>query len=400
MNVGTRPLRDERVVRFEQVILPHLGAAYNLARWLTRSAHDADDVVQEAYLRAYQFFDGFHGGDGRAWLLRIVRNTCYTWLEKNRGAPAGGRFDETKHSPGRPDAAPDAPLVAGEDRELLRQALAELPDEFREAIVLRELEGLSYKEIAAVTGAPSGRSCPAWPGHASGCKRDWPGAGPRALDVTCDETRDLLSPHADGELDLVRTPGDRTAPDRLPRLRRRPGAPAALRRQPPRPGRVLQAAGRPGPALRAALVRPSFPWRRLAMAAAAALLLTAALWGTVRAVTTPSAEELLAQEVVAGHVRSLMAEHLLDVKSSNQHTVKPWFLGRVDVAPEVKDLKEEHFPLVGGRLDYIDGRPAAALVYKRNDHVINVFVWREAGRDRPPVFLDQPGLSPGPLGRQ
>jgi RNA polymerase sigma-70 factor (ECF subfamily) len=147
-------LRDERLVRFEQAILPHLGAAYNLARWLTRSAHDADDVVQEAYLRAYQFFDGFHGGDGRAWLLRIVRNTCYTWLEKNRPPRPLAAFDEAKHSPGRP--GPEAPVVAGEDRELLRRALAELPDEFREAIVLRELEGLSYKEIAAVTGAPIG----------------------------------------------------------------------------------------------------------------------------------------------------------------------------------------------------------------------------------------------------
>ena len=141
-------------MRFEQAVLPHLGAAYNLARWLTRDAHDADDVVQEAYLRAYQFFDSFHGGDGRAWLLKIVRNTCYTWLEKNRPREPMTTFDETRHS--APAAEPDAPLVASEDRELLRQALGELPDEFREAIVLRELEGMSYREIAAVTGAPIG----------------------------------------------------------------------------------------------------------------------------------------------------------------------------------------------------------------------------------------------------
>ena len=147
-------MRDERLARFEECVLPHLGAAYNLARWLTRHADDADDVVQEAYLRAYQFFDGFHGGDGRAWLLRIVRNTCYTWLEKNRPPQPPSAFDEARHSPRQP--GPEAPVEAGEDRELLRQALAELPDEFREAIVLRELEGLSYKEIAAVTGAPIG----------------------------------------------------------------------------------------------------------------------------------------------------------------------------------------------------------------------------------------------------
>lgn len=149
-------MRDERQARFEQALLPHLGAAYNLARWLTRDAHDADDVVQEACLRAYQFFDGFHGGDGRAWLLKIVRNTCYTWLEKNRPREPMTTFDETTHSAGAPAAGPEAGLVAGEERELLRQALAELPEEYREAIVLREMEGLSYREIASVTGAPIG----------------------------------------------------------------------------------------------------------------------------------------------------------------------------------------------------------------------------------------------------
>ncbi len=153
---GPGPLSDERLARFEQAVLPHLGAAYNLARWLTRDAHDADDVVQEAYLRAYQFFDAFHGGDGRAWLLRIVRNTCYTWLGKNRPRQPPTAFDETRHSAAVPSAGAEAPLVASEEGELLRRALAELPEEFREAIVLRELEGLSYREIAAVTGAPLG----------------------------------------------------------------------------------------------------------------------------------------------------------------------------------------------------------------------------------------------------
>jgi RNA polymerase sigma factor (sigma-70 family) len=149
-------LKDLRLARFEQAVLPHLGSAYNLARWLTRNDHDADDVVQEAYLRAYQFFSGFHGGDGRAWLLRIVRNTCYTWLKKNRGREPASAFDEVKHSGGRPAPGPEAALVEGENRELLRRALAGLPEEYREAVVLRELEGLSYREIAGVTGAPIG----------------------------------------------------------------------------------------------------------------------------------------------------------------------------------------------------------------------------------------------------
>ncbi len=149
-------MRDPRRERFDQAILPHLAAAYNLARWLTRNAHDAEDVVQEAYLRAYQFFDGFHGGDGRAWLLRIVRNTCYTWLEKNRPREPAVAFDETQHGTERNEAGPEAPLLAHEDREMLRRALEELPTEFRETIVLREMEGLSYKEIAAVSGIPVG----------------------------------------------------------------------------------------------------------------------------------------------------------------------------------------------------------------------------------------------------
>jgi RNA polymerase sigma-70 factor (ECF subfamily) len=149
-------VRDQRLARFEQAVLPHLGAAYNLARWLTRNDHDAEDVVQEAYLRAYRFFEGFRGGDGRAWLLRIVRNTFHTWREKNRPREPALTFDETRHGVEAALAGPDAPLLAREDRELLSQGLAELPLEYREAIVLRELEGMSYREIAAVTGVPIG----------------------------------------------------------------------------------------------------------------------------------------------------------------------------------------------------------------------------------------------------
>ena len=149
-------MKDQRLERFDKTVLPHLGAAFNLARWLTRNDHDAEDVVQEAYLRAYRFFDRYHGGDGRSWLLRIVRNTCYNWLEKNRPHEPVAAFDETRHSAELKQVGPEADLVANEDREMLRRALEALPSEFREAIVLRELEGLSYKEIAAVSGVPIG----------------------------------------------------------------------------------------------------------------------------------------------------------------------------------------------------------------------------------------------------
>ena len=145
-----------KIGRFEEAVVPHLDAAYNLARWLTRGEQDAEDVVQEAYLRALQFFDGFRGGDGRTWLLAIVRNTSYTWLRRNRAHQPVAVFDEETHGGGDEALNPERLLMQKEGREMLRQAVEELPPEFREMIVLRELEGLSYKEIAAVVDVPMG----------------------------------------------------------------------------------------------------------------------------------------------------------------------------------------------------------------------------------------------------
>src|SRR5215467_9135786 len=121
-------------MRFEQTILPHMDAAYNLARWLTRRDQDAEDVVQEAYLRAFQFFGSFRGGDGRTWLLTIVRNTCYTWLQKNRLTEQATSFDEETHSALSADNNPEALLLRRENAEILRDALGELPAEFREVV--------------------------------------------------------------------------------------------------------------------------------------------------------------------------------------------------------------------------------------------------------------------------
>jgi RNA polymerase sigma-70 factor (ECF subfamily) len=153
---ATQLREDEKLGRFEQAVLPHLEAAYNLARWLTRNDHDAEDVVQEAFLRAYQFFAGFHGTDGRAWLLATVRNTCYTWLERNRAREPVAVFDEEKHGAADSAANPLSRVLQSEDRQLLRQAVEALPAEYREVIVLRELEGLSYKDIAAIVDVPLG----------------------------------------------------------------------------------------------------------------------------------------------------------------------------------------------------------------------------------------------------
>jgi RNA polymerase sigma factor (sigma-70 family) len=142
--------------RFEWLLMPHLGAAYNLARWLTRSEHDADDVVQDAYLRAFRGFSGYRGGDARTWLLRIVRNTSYTWLRQRRGETVSEDADELGELPDYDAVDPEAQLIGQADAARVRTALDTLPVELREAVVLRELEGLSYKEIAEVADVPLG----------------------------------------------------------------------------------------------------------------------------------------------------------------------------------------------------------------------------------------------------
>jgi RNA polymerase sigma-70 factor, ECF subfamily len=147
-------LDAEDRLRFEQLVLPHVDAAFNLARWLLRSREDAEDVAQEAILRACRFFRGFHGGDARAWLLQIVRNTCYSWLEKNRSRELMLEFDEEQHP--QSGATPESIAITGEGRERLTRALETLPPRYREVLVLRELEGCSYKEIAAITSIPIG----------------------------------------------------------------------------------------------------------------------------------------------------------------------------------------------------------------------------------------------------
>jgi RNA polymerase sigma factor (sigma-70 family) len=151
---GGDVLDGQERARFERLVLPHFDAAYNLSRWLLRSRTDAEDVAQEAVLRAFRFFRGFNGGDARAWLLQIVRNTCYTWLEKNRQMELMTEFDEDQYH--QSSATPEALAIAGDNRERLANALEKLPVRFREVLVLRELEGCSYKEIATITNIPIG----------------------------------------------------------------------------------------------------------------------------------------------------------------------------------------------------------------------------------------------------
>ena len=142
--------------RFEQAILPHLDAAYNLARWLMRNEDDAADAVQDACLRALRFIGGLRGDDGRVWLLAIVRNTCYSRLKRGSMRANETEFDDEVHTPDAEQADPARLLDQAADSAALRCALEALPEEFREVIVMRELEGLAYKEIAAVAGVPIG----------------------------------------------------------------------------------------------------------------------------------------------------------------------------------------------------------------------------------------------------
>jgi RNA polymerase sigma-70 factor (ECF subfamily) len=159
---------ETKARQFRDAALPHLDDAYNLARWLTRNAQDADDVVQDAYMRAYQFFDGFRGANARAWILTIVRNSYYAWARKTRAqatvplhtAPAGGADQENDvREIELPDASRDnaeIALIKKSEADTLHALIAALPVAFRETLVLREMEELPYQQIAEITGVPIG----------------------------------------------------------------------------------------------------------------------------------------------------------------------------------------------------------------------------------------------------
>jgi RNA polymerase sigma factor (sigma-70 family) len=153
---GRRVQKQSKQARFEQALLPHLGSAYNLARWLTRNDQDAEDVVQEAYLRAFKYFDGFRGADCRPWLLAIVRNTYLTWRQQKYALDVATGFDEEIETTGSEEFNPEVLVLQNIRIGVLREALNGLPTEFREVVILRDLEGLSYKEMAAIVDVPIG----------------------------------------------------------------------------------------------------------------------------------------------------------------------------------------------------------------------------------------------------
>jgi RNA polymerase sigma-70 factor, ECF subfamily len=174
--IAERRLRS----RFETVVLPHLDAAYALARWLTRNDADAADVVQEASLRAFRYFDSYREGDGKSWLLKIVRRACYDWLERNRPSElvpleAEADADGSVNSPAAIDA--DALLQTRSDLRRLDRLIEALAPTLREAIVLRELHELDYRQIAEITGVPIGTVMSRLHRARSVLRREWDGKG-------------------------------------------------------------------------------------------------------------------------------------------------------------------------------------------------------------------------------
>jgi RNA polymerase sigma-70 factor (ECF subfamily) len=146
----------EKVAHFEALVLPHLDAAYNLARWMARNSSDGEDVAQEAMLRAFRFFDTFRGEDARVWLLTIVRNTYLTWIRRELPRQNSAEFDERMHTDLEFSLTPETEVLRQATAEQVRRAIESLPAEYREVILMREIEQLSYKEIAAVTKSPLG----------------------------------------------------------------------------------------------------------------------------------------------------------------------------------------------------------------------------------------------------
>ncbi len=368
----------ERNRYFEQFIWPQLEAAYRFARWMVRDHHDAEDVVQESFVKAYRAAESFRGSDVRPWLFAIVRNSAVNYLQRQRTKEGPDAAELADPSPD-----PETSLARKRDRDRVRAAIRELPAEFREALLLREMEDMAYKEIAAVLNTPIGTVMSRLSRARQSADRETQAARGGAR-MTCDEARPLLDAYFDSELDLTASLAverhtaecvacAQTLSD-LQELRAKLSAEAW--------NAFDDADLRP---LRASIRRATGTQRRVVagwvVAALAAALTVAAIvpWTLHRG---PNLE----RELVDSHVRSLMAEHLVDVPSSNRHTVKPWFQGKIDFAPDVPDLSAQGFELAGGRLDVLDGKQAAALVYRHGGHVLNLWTVRTSGADLSPAY--------------
>ena len=270
-------------------------------------------------------------------------------------------------------------MLRRRDEQAIRDMVSALPDAFREAIVLREINDLSYREIADIVGVPVGTVMSRLARGRSMLRAAWLPPRRRHM-MTCDEAKVLLHALLDGELDAghareveahiagcprcaAELAQFREMRDAMSGANLRFAAPAALRSR-------IEASVAGGAVAAAAPSRRSL----LQGFAFGTALSAIAATGVVFMVVRSDQDERMLGDVVSAHLRSLQAEHLTDVRSTDQHAVKPWFSGKVAVAPPVMDLTAQGFTLLGGRLDAIDGKPVAAIVYRRGEHVINLFV--------------------------
>lgn len=289
-----------RARRFEMMVVPHLAAGHKLARWLTRSDIDAEDVLQDATVRAFRFIEQCHGENPRGWFLTIVRNAAFSWLRRNRLPDLIVAVDENGQSMDLAALAadPDTPetiMLEDEARRRRQAAIEALPTAYHQMVILREHQGLSYKDIAKATGTPLG-----------------------------------------------------TVMSRLARAR------AAL--------------------------------------AAIAVCLLLILTLTLRAIS-PSVPPRLAGQVVDDHLRSLATANLTDFTSADSRGLKHWFAERLDGSPRVENFAQQGFTLLGGRLDRLEGRTVAAVVYRHQGHVINVFAFPGHQRGFSPVLATKAGYA-------
>jgi RNA polymerase sigma factor (sigma-70 family) len=377
--------------RFEAQVLPHLDAAYRFARWLSAAPGHADDVVQDAVLRAFRGFDSFRGGDTRAWLFAIVRNCHETAVAQERKRVFVPLPDESGGDRGALHMVSNAEEDARrrDDASVLGRLMSALSEEYREVLVLRELEEMSYRDIATIAGIPIGTVM----SRLARARRAHADRGARAgeIGMSCPET---LRIHAyfDGELaagDLVLVEHHvaRCAACRGLLAQLEDGR-ALLRRAAPdlrvpvdlhaRIGRALDAQS--ARALDAQPAKSTSSWRSRpfwlgALAGCGLSGVTAALCVLL---VLPMASSPLVDELVAAHVHSLEPGNLISVRSSERHTVKPWFAGRADVSPTVADFASDGFMLVGGRTDAVRDQRAAVAVYRHGPHTINVFTWAES----------------------
>ncbi len=361
---------------------------------------DAQDVIQESCMKAFRAFDSFRGGDFRAWFFTIVRNTSFTWLHRRKDFRQ--LADEQSLDCGAQIAAdcdafdPQIIAMRAADAELVRRAIQELPALLREVVILREMEDLSYKEIAKIAGVPIGTVMSRL-ARANAIAADTNfGREPRSggCAMTCTEAHPLLHAYLDNELDIAtalqierhlptceKCRKELEAAQAVVRVVAQASpyfpASAALRE---RLALAIRAEGETAGNLKS--TQSAFPWwrRPMLLPGLAAALLVAV--GSMILLLPSGPSNAPIAELIASHVRSLEANHLLDVESTDQHTVKPWFEGKVDYSPPVTDFAAQGYPLIGGRLDYLEKKKVAALIYKRNRHVINVFVWPGAGSQK------------------